>query len=139
MATAIWPPCRGLPDDWVTINEPNVYAYAASTVGVSPPGEKTLGRALDVLGQLIRAHARAYAVIHRLRPTARVGIAHPYRGLHPAPRWNPVEVASAALRHRVFNEAVPRAVHDGWLRLPGRGTRLREAAGAQGLFGLPHH
>ena len=128
-----------LVDDWVTINEPNVYAYAAYTVGAFPPGEKNLGRALDVIGQLIRAHARAYAVIHRLRPTARVGIAHHYRGIQPAHRWNPVEVASAALRHHVFNEAVPRAVHDGWLRLPGRTIRIREAAGTQDFFGLNYY
>jgi len=128
-----------LVDDWVTINEPNAYAYAAYTVGAFPPGEKNLGRALEVIGQMIRAHARAYAVIHRLRPTARVGIAHHYRGIHPAHRWNPVEVASAALRHRLFNEAVPRAVHDGWLPLPGRSTRIREAAGTQDFFGLNYY
>jgi beta-glucosidase len=128
-----------LVDDWITINEPNVYAYAAYTVGAFPPGEKNLGRALDVIGQLIRAHARAYAVIHRLRPTARVGIAHHYRGIHPAHRLNPLEQASAALRHRIFNEAVPRAVVDGWLRLPGRSYRIREAAGTQDFFGLNYY
>ncbi|HLE23990.1 MAG TPA: family 1 glycosylhydrolase, partial [Anaerolineales bacterium] len=128
-----------LVDDWITINEPNVYAYAAYTVGAFPPGEKNLGRALDVIGQLVRAHARAYAVIHRLRPGARVGIAHHYRGIHPAHRWNPVELASAALRNRVFNESIPRAVHDGWLRLPGRSTRIRQAAGTQDFFGLNYY
>ncbi|HMK07982.1 MAG TPA: family 1 glycosylhydrolase, partial [Anaerolineales bacterium] len=113
-----------LVDDWVTINEPNVYAYAAYTVGAFPPGEKNLGRALDILGQLVRAHGRAYAVIHRLRPTARVGIAHHYRGCRPAHGWNPAERASAALRNRIFNESVPRAVVDGWLRVPGRSVHI---------------
>jgi beta-glucosidase len=128
-----------LVDDWVTINEPNVYAFAAYTVGAFPPGVRNLSWAMDVMGQMIRAHARAYAVIHRLRPAARVGIAHHVRGIRPAHRWNPLEAASAALRHSVFNEAVPRAVVDGWLRLPGRRYRIPEAAGTQDFFGLNYY
>jgi beta-glucosidase len=128
-----------LVDDWITINEPNVYAYAAYIVGAFPPGEKNFGRALDVIDHLVRAHARAYAAIHRRQPTARVGLAHHFRGTHPAHRWNPVELVSAALRNRVFNEAIPRAVHDGWLRLPGRSTRIRQAAGTQDFFGLNYY
>jgi beta-glucosidase len=128
-----------LVDDWITINEPNVYAYAAYTVGAFPPGEKNLSRALDVIAQLVRAHARAYAVIHRRWPGARVGIAHHYRGIHPAHRWNLLERASAGLRHRIFNEAVPRAAVDGWLRLPGRNQRIRQAAGTQDFFGLNYY
>jgi beta-glucosidase len=128
-----------LVEDWITINEPNVYAYAAYTVGAFPPGEKDMGRALNVLDHLVRAHARAYAAIHRLRPTARVGIAHHYRGIHPDHRWNPLEQASAALRNTIFNQAVPRAVVDGWVRLPGRRYRIREAARTQDFFGLNYY
>jgi beta-glucosidase len=128
-----------LVDDWVTINEPNVYAYAAYTAGAFPPGEKNLGRALLVMGQMIRAHARAYAVIHRGRPGARVGIAHHYRGIRAAHRANPVEAASAWLRNHLFNETIPRAVFDGWVRVPGRSYRIPEAAGTQDYFGLNYY
>jgi beta-glucosidase len=128
-----------LAEDWITINEPNVYAYAAYNAGVFPPGERSFGRTLDVIGRLTEAHARAYAVIHRLWPAARVGIAHHFRGFAPAHRWNPIERLSASYRHRVFNEAVPRAVHDGWLRLPGRAYRVTGAAGSQDFFGLNYY
>jgi beta-glucosidase len=128
-----------LADEWVTINEPNVYAFAAYTAGAFPPGERSFSRTLLVLERMVEAHARAYAVIHRLRPTARVGMAHHHRGFLPAHAWNPVEHASAAARHRVFNEAIPRALYDGRLRLPGRVVRMPRAAGTQDFFGLNHY
>jgi beta-glucosidase len=128
-----------LSDDWITINEPNVYAYAAYTAGAFPPGERNFGKSLRVLERMVEAHARAYAVIHRLKPDARVGIAHHFRGFRPAHAWNPVERASAAVRHRVFNEAVPRAVYDGRLRLPGHSRRIPHAAGTQDFFGLNYY
>jgi beta-glucosidase len=91
------------------------------------------------MDRMVRAHARAYAVIHRLRPSARVGIAHHFRGFHPAHRWNPLERVSAGMRHRLFNETVPRAVADGWVRRPGRSYRIPEAAGTQDFFGLNYY
>lgn len=128
-----------LVDDWVTINEPNVYAYAAYTLGVFPPGVADRRQAFDVIIHMVRAHARAYHVIHKVFPEARVGLAHHYRGFRPSHRWNPLEVAIARLRHRVFNEAFPRAVLDGQLRLPGRSVRLPEAAATQDFFGLNYY
>jgi len=128
-----------LTDLWVTINEPNVYAYAAYTIGTFPPGETRLDRAYEVMANLVRAHARAYAVIHRRAPTARVGLAHHYRGFAARRPWNPIERTSARLRHAIFNHAVPAALVDGWLRLGSRRVRVREAAGTQDFFGLNYY
>lgn len=128
-----------LVDLWITINEPNVVAYSAYSAGVFPPGVQDLRQAYQVLHHLVLAHARAYAVIHRLRPGASVGLAHHFRGISPRSRFHPLERLSAGLRHAVFNESVPRAVHDGWFRLPGRRLRIPEAAGTQDFFGLNYY
>ncbi len=128
-----------LADEWITFNEPNVYAYAAYTVGAFPPGEANLAHALDVLHHLVQAHARGYAAIHRLQTTAKVGVSHHYRGITPRHPWNPVERAIAGMRHRLFNETVPGAVHDGWLRFPGRRLHLPQAARTQDFFGLNYY
>ena len=50
-----------------------------------------------------------------------------------------MEAAGARLRHGRFNETIPRAVHDGWVRLPGRRYRIPEAAGTQDFFGLNYY
>lgn len=125
--------------DWVTINEPNVYVYAAYTVGVFPPGISDQRRAFEVLAHLLQAHARAYHAVHRESPQARVGVAHHYRGFRARHTWNPLERLSAWVRDQVFNESFPRALQDGRLRLPGRTVRFPEVAGTQDFFGLNYY
>jgi beta-glucosidase len=124
---------------WITINEPNVYAYSAYSAGVFPPGGRDLKQAVQVLYNMVVAHARAYAAIRRIRPGARIGLAHHFRGLAPKSRFHPLERLTAGLRHQVFNETVARAVHDGRFRVPGRRLRIPEAAGTQDFFGLNYY
>jgi beta-glucosidase/6-phospho-beta-glucosidase/beta-galactosidase/ABC-type amino acid transport substrate-binding protein len=83
-------------DYYVTINEPNqlVYGYIKGwwmRAYPMPPGlepSATSGQQMDAVLQLIpnlfRAHARAYAAIHETRPGARVGANPLVLGL---PRW----------------------------------------------------
>ena len=65
--------------DWITFNEPNVYAAFGYLFGEFPPG-----RVRDMQGALAaflgthRAHALAYDTIHRLQSDAGVGIATHY-------------------------------------------------------------
>ena len=39
---------------WVTINEPNVYAYSAYSDGAYPPGKKDIGAAFHVMTNLLK-------------------------------------------------------------------------------------
>jgi beta-glucosidase len=128
-----------LVEDWITINEPNVYAYAAYVAGAFPPGESNLGHAFRVMRALVDGHARAYHRIHRIQPQARVGLAHHFRGFLPRHAHNPLERLLAGLRRRIFNESIPRAVQDGRLRLPGSTIRIDGAAGSQDFFGLNYY
>ncbi|HET7009273.1 MAG TPA: family 1 glycosylhydrolase [Anaerolineales bacterium] len=125
-----------LADIWVTINEPNVYAYACYAAGVFPPGVKDLGKTFEVMASLVRGHAMAYQTIHEIQPHAMVGLAHHYRGMDPLHAWNPLERFLASFRSRIFNTLIARALHDGRLRIPGKSLRIPEAARTQDFFGL---
>ena len=124
---------------WVTINEPNVIIYRAYLEGAFPPGKNDPAAAFAVLRNLIRSHAAAYQVIHQLQPSAQVGVAHQYRGFLPARPWSPLDRAVTAFNHQSFNNAFPRALHDGKLRFLQHRIRLPEAAGTQDFFGLNYY
>lgn len=75
-----------LAEDWITINEPNVYLVKGYQYGEWPPGE--VGRSDLVLTgarNFMEAHARGYRTIHRVRRDlkasgdTRVGVAHHLR------------------------------------------------------------
>lgn len=107
-----------LVDEWVTINEPNVYATQSYLYGVWPPGERSYRRTIAVLQVLIEAHLAAYTLIHLLRPHARVGVANHLRVFAPARRWHPIHRLSAAATGHLFQAAQLRALSTGRFRPP---------------------
>jgi len=123
---------------WVTINEPDVFVYSAYIEGVFPPGKKDLKAALKVMHTMIRAHARAYAVIHELQPEARVGSAFHYRGFRPA-TWLPVDRWAAKVFHTLFNDLFPRTLQDGVFNAVVKKARIPEAAGTQDFVGINYY
>jgi len=70
-------------EDWITINEPNVYAVQGYYFGDFPPGKKSMPLTMIVFKHLAMAHLRAYMAIHSLCPNARVGVAHHLRVFTP--------------------------------------------------------
>ncbi len=124
---------------WITINEPNVYAYSAFVEGVFPPGKRDLRTLPTAIRHLIRAHAAAYHAIHRLQPTASVGLAHHYRGFEPAEGFVPINRMIARYRSRWFNDVFPRAVTDGKIRFLKMRESIPEARGTQDFFGLNYY
>ena len=49
---------------WVTINEPMVYVYHSFVIGAWPPQESSFSKAKQVENNLLRAHIKAYKIIH---------------------------------------------------------------------------
>jgi len=123
---------------WVTINEPNVYAYSGFLEGVFPPGKKDLKTMMLVMENMVRAHARAYTVIHELQPDARVGIAQNYRGFRPA-SWFPLDRWMANLLSKAYNDSFPRALNDGVFDAFFRKEGIPEAAGTQDFLGINYY
>ncbi len=124
---------------WITINEPNIIAVYAYVLGLFPPGKKDLRLLGQVYTNLIKAHALAYQVIHRIQPTARVGIAINYRSAKPENSWNPFDRIMVGILHSVFNNAVPGTLKDGILRLPAYRKQLPAAKGTQDFLGLNYY
>ncbi len=111
---------------WVTINEPNVYAFGAYVEGTFPPGKMDLNAALPVMVNLARGHALAYKVIHELQPEARVGLSMNYRSIFPAGS-SPLDKWVAGFQAKAFNDMFPRAAMDGKLRLIYKTVKIPEA------------
>ncbi|MFN2320802.1 MAG: glycoside hydrolase family 1 protein, partial [Dermatophilaceae bacterium] len=103
-----------LVDEWVTINEPNVYATGGFLFGDFPPGRTgAWSRIRRVRGTMARAHCRAYHLIHDLQPRARVGVAHHLRVFAPRERRNPVHRVLARTNAYLFQEAITDAMLGG--------------------------
>lgn len=107
-------------DDWITINEPNVYAVNGYRDGTWPPGHHSLGETIKVMGTLAQAHIAAYQVIHAISPSARVGVAAHLRVFQAANRWNPLHQVGARLARYLFQDAMMSAISEGVFHWPLR-------------------
>ena len=112
-----------LVSEYITINEPNVYATESYWFGIWPPGEKSLGKTLRVMSNMALCHIRAYSLIHRLRremgfTDTRVGFAHHMRVFDPARPANAYHRVCTRLLDRFFQSAVTRALSVGEFRWP---------------------
>lgn len=56
-----------LVSEYITINEPNVYAVNSFYFGAWPPGEKSFRRMMAVMSNMAVCHIRAYEMIHTIR------------------------------------------------------------------------
>jgi beta-glucosidase len=105
--------------DWVTFNEPNVYAALGYVLGEFPPGGKgELLRAIRVLSGMGRAHARAYNSIHQLQALAQVGWAHNYVVFQPAASSGKLDRLVASLAGELFNNSFLRVIEEGRMAFP---------------------
>ena len=123
---------------WVTINEPNVYAYSAYSDGAYPPGKKDIGAAFHVMTNLLKGHALAYKVIHEIQPEARAGMAMNYRSFHPATA-SPLDKFVAGIQSKIFNDLLPRAAQDGKARFVYKTVRVPEAVNTQDFIGVNYY
>src|SRR5699024_3086553 len=53
--------------DWVTINEPNVYLEGTYSAGNFPPNKPNFFNFFKAAKYMVRAHIRAYESIHAIR------------------------------------------------------------------------
>ncbi len=124
---------------WVTINEPNVFAFSGWLLGTFSPGKKSIKLTFQVYTNLLRGHARAYRAIHEIQPHARVGIAQNYRAQRPAgPLKFLDQIPARALAH-AFNEAFNDAMVDGKLRVLDLRAYVPEAIGTQDYIGVNYY
>lgn len=107
---------RGLSDlvsEWVTINEPNVYATQAHLFREAPPGNANIRHVLAVLRHMAIGHLRAYDLIHEISPDATVTLAHHLRSFTPKNPKNPLHHAFTAFNAYAFQDMVTEAFGHG--------------------------
>ncbi len=76
---------------WVTFNEPNIWIPASYLTGSMPPGKKNPISAVKAMWNLLKAHSKAYDLIHQLDLDAMVSsnvfyiLPKPFGAITPAP------------------------------------------------------
>ncbi len=118
--------------EYVTINEPNVYAVDGYWFGLWPPGEKNFRKTFRVMSVLAAAHIEAYGIIHRLQKEmgvadTRVSFAHHMQVFAPQNPLNPLHRFAARTMEALFQGKLARAMTVGDFSFP-----LRNLVGAPG-------
>ncbi|HYM84632.1 MAG TPA: family 1 glycosylhydrolase, partial [Candidatus Dormibacteraeota bacterium] len=70
--------------EWMTFNEPAVFAFLGHADGIHAPGLRDWPTAIRVADSELRAHAAAAQAIHALVPGSRVGVAIDVNQVAPA-------------------------------------------------------
>lgn len=114
-----------LVSDYITINEPNVYATNSYCFGMWPPGEKNVGRTLQVMENMATCHIRAYQLIHEKRrklgyTDTMVGAANHLRVFAPKNGKNPWHRLCAGLSEALFQGILLKAMIRGEFAFPLR-------------------
>jgi beta-glucosidase len=128
-----------LTDLWCTINEPNNYVLMGWLWGRWPPGKTDSGRAMRVLGNLLRSHAAAYHIIHELYPDAHVGLSSHFVVFDPYTPGSKLDRAAAGWQDTMFNQTTLMALSKG--RLPVRTGRpfIRGVKGTFDWIGMNYY
>ena len=114
-----------LVSDYITINEPNVYATNGYCFGEWPPGHHSYRETFTVLSNMAWCHIKAYELIHSLRremgyTDTRVGFANHLRVFEPKNPANPWHRLCAKAARRLFQGAITEAMSLGRFRFPLR-------------------
>lgn len=112
-----------LVEDYITVNEPNVYATNSLFYGTWPPERKSLFALVKAFTNMTACHIKAYEMIHRKRremgkATTRVSFANHLRVFAPKNPKNPWHNFSAKITDWLFQGAITRAMMTGKCAFP---------------------
>jgi beta-glucosidase len=106
---------------WITINEPVVQVFKGYLIGQWPPGRVTDYKgAFQAVRHMLRAHVRAYHVIHQRRPDAMVSVAQHVLALQPCNPDSWTDRLSVRGRDYLFNNLFIDSLQSGHLAVPGQ-------------------
>ena len=111
--------------DYITINEPNVYAVNSYFFGMWPPARKSLSDTLAVMENFAYCHIHAYKMLHEKRRAmgytdTMVGCANHLRVFAPKNERNPWHRLGAKLTAFLFQDALTKAMTLGRFPFPMR-------------------
>lgn len=103
-------------DLWVTINEPGVLVWGGYIAAKWPPQHKDWLKATKATWNLSQAHKKSYRAIHKLLPSAQVGIAHNVTSFNPFHRHSIREEAATwfldLMVNHFFYKLTGKSTHD---------------------------
>ncbi|MDF2587916.1 MAG: glycoside hydrolase family 1 [Anaerocolumna sp.] len=117
-----------LVSEYITINEPNVYATNSYYFGEWPPGEKSFSNTILVMSNMAICHIKAYQMIHSIRESmgyqdTLVSFANHVRVFDPLNPKNPWHFICAKLLDWFFQGAITNAISRGKFRWPLKRTK----------------
>jgi beta-glucosidase len=134
-----------LVSEYITINEPNVYAVEGYYFGIWPPGKKNIRLVLKVMKHIALCHISAYRLIHQIRKEkgwpgqTMVGVANHLRVFDPYNKHNPLDHIAAKAMDYLFQDALTKTMADGRFRAPlGAGAPLGKGRYLD-FFGLNYY
>lgn len=109
--------------EYITINEPNVYATNSLLWGTWPPERKSMGALISAFSNMTACHIRAYEYIHARRAEmgftdTKIGFANHLRVFAPKNPKNPFHRIAAKLSEYLFQGALTDAMMTGKCRFP---------------------
>ncbi len=112
-----------LVNEYITINEPNVYATNSFYFGSWPPGEKSMTKTIAVMSNMAYCHIEAFKLIHNMREEmgytdTKVGFANHLRVFDPKNNTNPWHCICSSLLERFFQGALNYAMYLGEFKFP---------------------
>ena len=112
-----------LVSEYITINEPNVYATQSLLWGYWPPEKKSVGSLINALSNMVAAHVRAYNYIHKKRAEmgyndTKVSFANHLRVFEPKNPKNPLHRLASGLSEYLFQGALTDAMMTGRRKFP---------------------
>ena len=111
-----------LVSEYITINEPNVYAVNGLFFGIWPPGRRSFSAMRRVMSNLAEAHIRSYELIHSIRrelgfDETRVSFANHLRVFQPAGS-GPLDKLVSAIFKKGFQTSLTKALMSGLCEWP---------------------
>jgi beta-glucosidase len=112
-----------LVEEYITINEPNVFMANGYFFGDWPPGKKDFRLAMRVMKNMTLCHIAAYKAIHEIRSErgfpgrTMVGVANHLRVFDPISK-NPLDYLTARLMQYLFQDAIIKSMTGGFLVPP---------------------
>lgn len=116
-----------LVSEYITINEPNIYAYNCYYFGTWYPNHHSLKEAREVLNNFSYAHIEAYRMIHEYRKNlgftdTLVSFANHVRVFDPYKKHNPWHKFCSRVMERMFQGAPTKAMMIGKFKWPLKNT-----------------
>lgn len=104
-----------LVSEYITINEPNVYATCSYFFGAWPPGKKSFSSVVRVYKNFTKCHIESYKLIHQVRKEmgfsdTKVGVANHIRVFMPLNKYNPYHQICTLLLKQFFQDSITKSM-----------------------------